>query len=384
MDIRTELVENLWAAIQTMYESRNYTGAILDALYYLGNVIREKTGLQSDGVPLVRQVFGGKSPKLRVNPLQTESDWNVQNGTESLLIGLFQSIRNPRSHEKYSDTKEVADAIIVFVNYLLGIIGASKGTFSKAEFLDRVFDTSFVESQKYAQLLVEEIPPRYRFDVMVEVYRRKEELALTKLALFTKALLAKFQDSDLSRLAEIVSDELNITDSNESVRLSANMFPPDFWVRLDESAKMRSENRFIESIEEGEYVVASKKCVRGAFGTWCQSGIRNFVMKAECILALLLKLSSSKREEQDYVFQFFSSPLLYNLDKIEEDYEYLRDWAVTIFAEGLKAGDKRFYDLSSSAIKYHAAFWKDSLKEAFDSFQEAGQVPVDNPDDIPF
>ena len=110
--------------------------------------------MQSDVVPLVGQAFGGKSPKLSVNPLQTESDWNVQKGTESLLKGLFQSIRNPRSHEKHSDTKEVADAIILFVNYLLGIIGASKGTFSKAEFLDRVFDTSFVESEKYAQLLV--------------------------------------------------------------------------------------------------------------------------------------------------------------------------------------------------------------------------------------
>lgn len=382
MDIRTELDENLWAAVETAYERRDFTGAILDALYYLGNSIREKTGLESDGVPLVLQAFGGKSPKLRVNALQTESESNIQKGTQHLLMGLFTSIRNPRSHEKYSDTKEIADAIIVLVNYLLGIIGASKGTFSKAEFLDRVFDTSFVESQKYAQLLVEEIPPRYRFDVMVEVYRRKEELALSKLVLFTKALLAKFQDSDLSRLAEIVSDELIITDSNESVRLSANMFPPDFWVRLNESAKMRSENRFIESIKEGEYVVASEKCVRGAFGTWCQSRIRNFVMKNECIIALIIKLGSSKREEQDYVFKFFSGALLSNLDNIDD--EGLRDWAVHTFVEGLEAGDKRFYELSNSAMKYHAAFWKDSLKDAFDSFQEAGEVPTDIPDDIPF
>ncbi len=89
MDISTEIVESLWASIQNTYESRNYTGAILDALYYLSNVIREKTGLLSDGVPLIGQAFGGKSPKLRVNPLQTESDMNVQKGTESLLISLF-------------------------------------------------------------------------------------------------------------------------------------------------------------------------------------------------------------------------------------------------------------------------------------------------------
>ena len=268
------------------------------------------------------------------------------------------------------------------MNYLLTIIGASKGTFSKTEFLDRVFDTSFVENEKYAQLLVEVIPPRYRFDVMVDVYRRKEELAITKLKLFSEALLAKFEDSDLSRLAEIVSDELNITDNDESVRLSANMFPAEFWTRLDESAKMRSENRFIESIKEGEYVAASNKCVRGAFGTWCQSLIGNFVMKNECITTLTMKLGYSKREEQDYVLQFFSSALLSNLDNIDD--EGNRDWLVFTCNEGLKAGDKRFYGLSKNAINNHSAFWKDSLKDAFDSFQEAGEVPTGEPEDIPF
>ena len=382
MDIRTELVEDLWAAIQTKYESHNYTSAILDALYYLGNIIREKTGLQSDGVSLVGQAFGSKSPKLRVNPLQTESDWNVQKGTESLLKGLFQSIRNPRSHEKYTDTKEVADAIILFVNYLLSIIGASKGTFSKPEFLDRVFDSAFVERLRYAQLLVDEIPPRYTFDVMVDVYRRKEEGELAKLALFSKALLAKFNASDLSRLAEIVSDELNITDSNETIRLSARMFPAQFWTRLNESAKMRSENRFIESIKEGEYIVASDKCIRGALGTWCQSIIGNFVMKDECIVTLIAKLGYSKREEQDYVFQFFPSALLSNLDN--NDDKGNSDWLAAVCNDGLKAGDKRFYTFSRNAINNYSAFWKDSLKDAFDSFQEAEEVPTVEPEDIPF
>ena len=382
MDIRTELEESLWTAIQTKYESSDYKGAILDALYDLSDSIREKTGLQSDGLPLIGEAFGGNSPKLRVNPLQTRSDKNVQKGTQSLLEGLFQSIRNPRSHEKHTDTKETADAIIVFVNYLLSIIGASKGMFSKPEFLGRVFDTAFVNRPKYAQLLVDEVPPRYRFEVMVDVYRRKEELELSKLALFTEALLAKFEDSDLSRIAEIVSAELKTTDSNEPVRLAANMFPCKFWIRLDESAKMRSENRFIESIKEGEYVAVSEKCVRGAFGTWCQHSISNFVMINECIFSLISKLNSSKREEQDYVFNFFCSALLSNLDNM--DNERIRDWAVSTFTKGLRAGDKRFYDLSSSAIEDHAAFWKDVLKEAFDSFQEAGEVPAVEPEDLPF
>jgi uncharacterized protein (TIGR02391 family) len=64
---------------------------------------------------LVGQAFGGKTPKLRVNKLQTESDQDIQKGTENLLLGLYQSIRNPRSHGKLTDTKEDADAIILFI-----------------------------------------------------------------------------------------------------------------------------------------------------------------------------------------------------------------------------------------------------------------------------
>ncbi len=164
MDIKQDINEHLWTAIEKNYELGNYTGAILDATYYLADFIREKTCLQSDGVDLVGEALGGKSPKLRVNKLQTESEVNVQKGTQNLLFGLFQSVRNPRSHEKVTDIKEDADAIVLFVNYLLKIIGAAKGAFSKDEFMKRVFDPAFVEKERYAELLVESIPARHRFD----------------------------------------------------------------------------------------------------------------------------------------------------------------------------------------------------------------------------
>jgi uncharacterized protein (TIGR02391 family) len=354
MDLKTSLAEPLWAAIESTYESRNYMGAIIDAMYYLGDIIREKTGLQSDGVALVGQAFGGKSPKLRVNQLQTETDLSVQKGTENLLLGLYQSIRNPRSHGKLNDTKEDADAIILFINYSLNIIGASKGTFSKSEFLNRVFDPSYVKRKRYAELLVEEIPQRYRLDVMTDVYRRKEEGDLEALALFSSALLAKLEEDDISKLAEVASEELNSTNDESTVRITTKMFPIQFWERLNEPAKLRSENRFLESIKEGEYITASKKCIKGAFGTWCQGHLGVFIMKDDCISALLLKLVSSKKTEQDYVFCYFWSVLLSTLDQMGES--WLVEWAKTIINDGLKAGDKRFYELASSAISYHQGF----------------------------
>jgi len=78
MNLESKIEERLWKMIQNSYEDRNYTGAIHDAIYFLSDLIREKSGLESDGVSLIGQAFGGKSPKLKVNKLQSESDKNIQ------------------------------------------------------------------------------------------------------------------------------------------------------------------------------------------------------------------------------------------------------------------------------------------------------------------
>jgi len=154
MNVEAVLDTRLWQAVQNSYESGNYTGAILDALHFLSNLIREKTGLESDGVALAGQAFGGKSPKLKVNKLQSESDKNVQRGIEQLVRGIYQGIRNPRSHEKYTDSEKDAEAIILFINYLIKTIEQSKSPFTKSDFLKRVFDPDFVRNERYAKLLV--------------------------------------------------------------------------------------------------------------------------------------------------------------------------------------------------------------------------------------
>jgi uncharacterized protein (TIGR02391 family) len=122
MNLEGKISERLWIEIKSNYESRNFAGAILDSTHCLGEIIRQKTGLEADGVPLVGQAFGGNNPKLKVNKFQTESDVNVQSGIEQILRGVYQAFRNPRSHEKINDTQDDADSIIVFIDYLLKVI----------------------------------------------------------------------------------------------------------------------------------------------------------------------------------------------------------------------------------------------------------------------
>ena len=41
-----------------------FTGAIQDSMYFLGDLIRDRSGLEGDGVALVGKAFGGRRPVL--------------------------------------------------------------------------------------------------------------------------------------------------------------------------------------------------------------------------------------------------------------------------------------------------------------------------------
>lgn len=93
---------------------------------FLTDVLRDKSGLDSDGRELVGAALGagkGKLPRVQVNKLQTETERNIQMGLQELLKGMYSLVRNPRSHERVEDTKKTADTVILFLDYLLEFLG---------------------------------------------------------------------------------------------------------------------------------------------------------------------------------------------------------------------------------------------------------------------
>lgn len=61
-------------------------------------MIREKTGLESDGAKLVDEAFGGPQPHIKINSFQSESEKSEQKGFMNLAKGLFGTFRNPTAH----------------------------------------------------------------------------------------------------------------------------------------------------------------------------------------------------------------------------------------------------------------------------------------------
>ena len=103
---RTELVQE------------NVFHAILEATKSVADKIRKKTGLSSDGAPLVDEAMGLKKsgiPLLALNTLTTDTEVNEHHGLMNLLKGMFGMFRNVTAHEpKIKRTISQQDALDAF------------------------------------------------------------------------------------------------------------------------------------------------------------------------------------------------------------------------------------------------------------------------------
>ena len=76
----------------------NYFHAVLEACKSVAEEIRQKSGLDGDGIKLADAALGGKSPLLALNTLQTETEQSEQAGFVNLLKGMFGTFRNTTGH----------------------------------------------------------------------------------------------------------------------------------------------------------------------------------------------------------------------------------------------------------------------------------------------
>ena len=360
------------------YKARNNKASILDSFHFVGNLIRDKTGLESDGVALIGQAFGGSRPKLAVNKLQTDAETNIPAGREHIFRARFQAIRNPRSHEKYNDEEEDATVIILFVNHLIKIIDRSRGAFSVGEFLDRVFDSGFVEDDDYAKLLVADIPEKQRYNVFIEVFRKKGTGNGKKLSYFIAALWQLLSDDQKAEAREMISEELRTTDNDATIIRTIQIMPAAEWQTYDEIARMRIENKLLESISSGQYSEYKGKCISGSMGSWISNIVQYMSTKAKrkLIVIIVALLRSGNKNHQDYVFQY----LFYLLSELTEEPGAV---LVSVINRGLESGDKRYFNALSGEMSFGEGKWAMPFRASFDQFVEV-VAPPEIDDDLPF
>lgn len=377
MNLQSTISERLWEAVRSTYESGNYSGAILDSIYLLSDVIRDKSGLESDGVQLVGAAFSGPNPIIKVNALHTQSDQDEQKGVHFLLMGLYQAVRNPRSHEKRVDPSETADAIICFVDYLLGLIDKARSPFDEAQIVVKVIDPLFGQSEKYANLIVARVPARKLLEVLINVFNRRNEFPERNFRLFVEAVLKQLNDEEKRSFWEVASEALESAASDADFR-SVIQITQKEWGKISEVARLRTEHRLVASVGEGEYNSAKRTCVKGVLGTWATGIAEKMDLKSEYEYAVARRITSVNRAARDYAYR-------YHFDTYRRINPSPPNWVINRLRTLLTERDQPTYNalcfIETEALRNeNDGQWVEELKEAYDAFTP----PEISDEDIPF
>lgn len=390
MNVQSSIKKELWIAISKSYESGIYTAAILDSIRYLTDTIREKAGIDGDGHSLIGQSLGGDNPKLRINKFQTQTEKDEQRGFAELLRGIYSAIRNPRSHEQVEDSQEHADAIIIFVNYILSVIDTSKGPFVLEDWLERVYDPDFVASSRYADILVKDVPARRRLDAMINLYRGKDNGNGENIQLMFYSFLKAINETELTEFTRSVSSELR-TERDEGVIIQAiQCLPSELWPRIEEDARIRIENKLIRSIKEGKsgYKMVRNSSGRtvpqkvegGVLGTWALDLVHCFTLREELSDAIY-NLLCGQEQENLYVVKHFISELPviagYSSEKDRED-KMIDEIVIGITTANFTALKKEL----AKNIEHLPDSWRTRILSRTGPL--APPPPVIDDDDIPF
>jgi uncharacterized protein (TIGR02391 family) len=374
MNLQTHIRHELWTAVRTSYEAGNYSHAVVDAIQFVSQLIRDKSGVDGDGAALVGNALEGESPLLCLNSLATVSEKDEQRGVAHILRGLYVGIRNPRSHERSSDTAAAADAIIYFIDYLVGLLGASSDTFTVERFLSQLRDPDFVTTERYATLLVGKVPATRRGDAIGAIVSNRTDLDLGKLRHVITNLVGRLSEGQLAAFLSAMSRELDMATEFTPIKSALQLVPPEHWPRLDDLVRLRLEEKLLKGIRAGTYV---KDKTTEPLATWSRRFVRHFDVRIEVGHVLMQKLKSDDGHRHFVSEYFFEQlPLC-----VEGDYRVAS--CVDAISTALRNGDPVVRARFVAHIGSFPATWTGKFVEALKDVTDPTKPGVKLPDGTP-
>jgi uncharacterized protein (TIGR02391 family) len=119
LDIHPEIAR----AAGKLFRDGHYANAVEDACKVIDLLVKMRSGRTDlGGTDLMQTVFSAKTPILRFNGLQTDSERSEQQGMMFLYAGAMLALRNPRAHELIQDDPERALEYIGFLSLLAKLL----------------------------------------------------------------------------------------------------------------------------------------------------------------------------------------------------------------------------------------------------------------------
>lgn len=377
MEIEKRLRHDLWKSIRAHYERTDYTEAVRDAVLFVCELLREKSGIEDkDGTKLVDAVLLGTNPAISVSKSETTTERDFQQGIGFSFKGIMLAIRNPLSHEKTEYSQEDAEAIILYINFLLNQVDHSGG-FSKIENITTLlYDEDTPSSSEYADLLLKEVPVKKRYDLLVQLFNDRVNLHQHSLKNFITKLydsLAKASKADFTRL---LNSSLLTCKDDYALRMYIHYFMEKTYSELDKLVQLRIEAFLHKAIRAGKLV--GGQCIEdGTLATWINDlKLISLLSNSNEILGTLIsKIGSGDQAEEAFVFKYFDAFIHENLKSLTNGQVYLLN-------NRLNMGDEQVYNMLFNEIELMG---DEMLRAMFgDAFERCSKViqGIEKPEEL--
>lgn len=115
------------SACGDLFRDGHYAEAVRNACLALRDLVRDASSrVDLDGTALMMTVFSPKSPILKFNDLQDDTDRSEQQGMMYLYAGAMLALRNPPSHKLFEYNTERAMEAIAFISFLANVLGSTR------------------------------------------------------------------------------------------------------------------------------------------------------------------------------------------------------------------------------------------------------------------
>lgn len=364
MITKEQIREDLYKAIKSHYEQGDYTEALRDAMFFIRDLLQEKSGLENkDNTELIEASLLGKNAAIKINKYETKSEVNFQEGVGFALKGLVMHLRNPISHDRIEYSEQDADAQILYINYLVNQIDKSSGRQLITDWMVYLHGSNFTSSKVFAQELIKELPKKQQYDLLVNIWRDRSSFEPHSINNFIDELVDKLSSQEKTSFINIMNTELINCSGDRELSMMFNFFAKHFYVNLKKIVKIHIEDIVKKGIENGICIDGKSKGNNAATATWAEDYINNFFTKEE-IIKVIRKRFLSSQESSEYIRKFFS-------DYVDlEDPETLNDLKESI-KQHLRWGDKYVYDIIEG---YHCNYiWSDDPWEGSIIYNEFSQ-----------
>ena len=305
MKIKEHIREDLWKAIQIHYEAEDYTEALRDASFLMKDILQAKSGeYDKDNSKLVDAVLSGQDPVLKINNFSTQTEKDIQNGIALGAKGIFMHVRNPISHEKIAYTQEDANAILMYINYLIKQIDQSGGVSLIEEWLPLIQSESFTATEEYAKELIKEVPKKKVYELLEAIYDIREELPKHKIKYFIGELVDKLKGNEKNAFIKKLNIDLMQVEGDYGLSMFFHFFAKHFYADLKKVVKLRIEDIIYQGIKNGKVKGEKLEGEYSATATWANTFIELFETSDKCRKVILSKVFLSE-EEREYSFKFF-------------------------------------------------------------------------------